>query len=222
MLAYAANRPPVVDRRPHPNTLLFIIGAHIAVVALVMSAKMELSPPAHYPRTIVDFIPLPKQPPAPRPATARVSQPLQPRQIDHVRPTVLTPPMNNPPVAVGLEKIDPVPAAGTGTAVIPEIPRPIASAARSGPQLITSGSELKPPYPSSKLLNEEEAVLRLKLTISDQGRVVAVEPVGTADAAFLDAARRHLIAHWRFKPAIEDGHAVSSTTVVTIHFQLDA
>ena len=50
---------------------------------------------------------------------------------------------------------------------------------------------------------------------------MAVEPVGRADAVFLAAARRHLLAHWRFKPASDDGRAVASTTVITLRFQLD-
>ena len=69
--------------------------------------------------------------------------------------------------------------------------------------------------------SEEEAVLRLKLTIDERGRVIAVEPLGRADRAFLDSARRHLIAHWRYRPATEDGRAVSSSAVITLRFQLD-
>jgi protein TonB len=65
-------------------------------------------------------------------------------------------------------------------------------------------------------------VLKLRLTIDPNGRVVAVEPLGRADSVFLQAARRHLLAHWRYKPAMEDGHAVTSTTVITLRFQLDA
>ena len=51
-------------------------------------------------------------------------------------------------------------------------------------------------------------MLKLRLSIDHRGRVVAVEPVGRADRAFLAAARRHLIAKWRYKPATEDGRAV--------------
>jgi periplasmic protein TonB len=89
------------------------------------------------------------------------------------------------------------------------------------PRLLTPASELRPPYPQSKLLSEEEATLRLKLTISDSGRVIAVDPLGAADRDFLDAARRYLIAHWRYQPASEDGRAVASSTVITLRFQLD-
>jgi len=38
---------------------------------------------------------------------------------------------------------------------------------------------------------------------------------------FLEAARRHLIAHWRYRPASEDGRAIASTAVITLRFQLD-
>jgi protein TonB len=74
----------------------------------------------------------------------------------------------------------------------------------------------------AKLASEEEAVLRLRLTIDEQGRVTAVDPVGRTDAAFLASARKHILAHWRYRPATVDGRPVSSSTVVTLHFQLDA
>jgi protein TonB len=82
-------------------------------------------------------------------------------------------------------------------------------------------SELKPPYPASKLASEEEATLKLRLTIDDRGHVVAVEPVGYSDREFLDAARRYIIAHWRYDPATEDGRPIATTTVITLRFQLD-
>ena len=85
-------------------------------------------------------------------------------------------------------------------------PSPSLAAAQRCPAA-HSGLELKPPYPASKLASEEEAVSGCRLTIDERGRVIAVEPLGRADPAFLDAARRHLLAHWRYKPAIEDGRA---------------
>jgi protein TonB len=98
-------------------------------------------------------------------------------------------------------------------------PTPVPASTPAQP--LTAASELKPPYPESKLLAGEEAALTLRLTVDEHGRVVAVDPIGRADAVFLSAARRHLMAHWRYKPAMEDGHAVSSTLVVTLRFELD-
>ena len=219
MLAYAANRPVAAARRPSPNVMLAIIVGHVAIVAAVMSAKMDL------PQLIRDgpiHVILVPNPPPPPPTDDHMPVRTQPGPtvVSHPNPIPLPSPdpvfFPDRPVTA-----DPGPLVGTDPVPIPNpIPRPVGTT--SGPQLATPASELKPPYPSAKLMTEEEAVLKLRLTIDDQGRVVAVESVGRADPVFLQAARRHLLAHWRYKPAMEDGRAVTSSTVVTLHFRLDA
>jgi protein TonB len=92
---------------------------------------------------------------------------------------------------------------------------------RTGPRFITPDWALRPPYPDDKRRLEEEATLKLKLAIDERGRVVAVEPVGKADRSFFEAARKHLIAKWRYKPATEDGRPVPSSTVITLRFELE-
>lgn len=221
MLAYAANRPVIGARRPSPNALLAIIAGHVAVIALVMSAKMEIDRHRPPPPIIIDSIPAPKPPPPDssvrtetkaRPTTAALSQP------DPVRPLPLP---QDPVTSTGPTPADPGPIAMGGGNGIPQLPPVTHNPVKLGPRLATPSSELRPPYPASKIASEEEAVLRLRLTIDERGRVVAVDPVGAADRAFLDAARRHLIAHWRYKPASEDGKAVTSSAVITLRFQLD-
>jgi protein TonB len=107
--------------------------------------------------------------------------------------------------------IDPGPA---GNSVTPVAPVRIAA------RFVTPEADIKPPYPQSKLRAEEEAVLRLRLSIDARGRVTGVEAVGAADPVFLAAARRHLIAHWRYRPATEDGRPVATSTVITLRFEL--
>lgn len=221
MLAYAASRPTPVERRPHPNTMLAIIAAHVAVAAVVMSAKMDLPDVVkHTPIDIFWVKPPDTTPPPDLLPTQRTHQ-SQSHQVDRVEPVVTTPPQGADPFDPGpITTVNPGPIAGAGTNIVTELPRPH-SLVRLGPTLRTSPAEMKPPYPPSKLLTEEEAVLRLKLTIDERGRVVSVDPVGRADRAFLDAARRHLLAHWRYSPATEDGKAVASSTVITLRFELD-
>jgi protein TonB len=214
MLAYAANRPAVAVRQSSPNALLFVIAAHVAAVAAVMSVKMDL-PRRIFPPSIVTSIPLP---PIPKPNP--VPTPPAPHTSNLDRPTVVPSAVDIQP-AGGISS-HPEPTAGgsaqpVGEQILPQKP----VIARSGPQLLTPAAELRPPYPQAKPLTEEEAVLQLRLTIDERGRVVAVDPVGPADGVFLGAARRYLIAHWRFRPASEDGRAVSSSTVITLRFQLD-
>lgn len=216
MLAYAANRPVAGARRSSPNAMLIVVAAHVAVVALVMSARMDLPRRIIEPPLIIDTIkvPSPPEPIAPRARQAPRDSALdQPRQQvpTNLAGTDFTPtPVPSFDGLIG-PRLDPQPR------VDPTMPSPVKVEAR----LLTPASELKPPYPRSKLLNEEEAVLKLRLTIDEHGRVIAVAPVGAADPAFLDAARRHLTAHWRYQPASEDGRAVASVTVVTLRFQLD-
>ena len=123
-------------------------------------------------------------------------------------------------MAIDDTKVDPGPIVGPPTFTIPDPPRPVVLA-RSDARLITPAWDLKPPYPVSKIASEEEAVLRLRITIDERGRVIAVEPLDRVDPAFLASARRHLLFHWRYKPAIEGGRPVTSSTVVRLRFQLD-
>jgi periplasmic protein TonB len=218
MLAYAASRPAPVERRPYPNAMLAIIAAHVAVVAVVMSAKMDL-PRRLLPPTIVTSIPISKPPPE-NPQTPRTLQQAHNQIVDITERVVPTLSQDADPFDTGpITPPNPgqVVVGSTGTIELP----PPHFAVKLGPQLLTPASELKPPYPASKLITEEEATLRLKLTIDESGRVIAVDPVGNADRAFLDAARRYLLGHWRYKPATEDGRAVASSTVITLRFQLD-
>lgn len=220
MLAYAAKARVRAASRPAPQAMLLIVAGHVALIAVVMSAKMDL--PARIERTItrIDFIPLPVPPPEPtRQAPAKPSESV----IDRQPVVVPVPRPPSDPIDAGPTVI-PEPGGPVGThldtgPVIELTPAPVP--VRLGPRLATPASALRPPYPASKLDRAEEAVLRLRLTIDARGRVTAVEPVGRADPAFLDAARRHLIARWRYQPASEGGRAIASTTLITLRFELN-
>ena len=217
MLAYAAARPVVAGRKSSPNTMLAIIGAHVAIVALVMSAKMELPPKFIDKPIIVDLI-HPKRPPPPNPVQRRASH-QQSQETTYVPPEV---PIWTPSGS----SADPFPTfpdtGATGTLPTPSLtPLPMPKPVATGPELVTPLSELRPPYPASKLAAEQEATLTLRLTIDEYGRVAAVDPVGRVDSVFFEAARRYLIAHWRYRPATDGGRAIVSSVVITLKFQLD-
>jgi protein TonB len=197
--------------------MLVIIAAHVAVIAAVMSAKMELPPTFHPTRTIVDLI-REENPPPPAPVDQHV-RPAPRSTFTAPRPDVALPPTDEHQT---VDATPSLPSIDVGPVVDPgPVVQPVPISVRTGARLLTSAEELKPPYPMAKLASGEEAVLRLRLTIDERGRVVAVEPVERADRVFLEAARRHLIAHWRYKPATEDGRALPSTMVITLRFQLD-
>jgi protein TonB len=220
MLAYAASRPQVGRRQSNPHAMLLVISAHIALIAVVVSAKMDLPQRIHDRIIRVTLIRDPVPPPA-HPTPQTHTHPSTQLPIGDSRPALPTSHPEQVLVDAGIG-VDTGPVAGAGTVVVPQIPFDlIPFPVRHDARLLTPPSELRPPYPAAKILSEEEATLRLKLTISDSGRVIAVDPVGAADREFLDAARRYLLAHWRYQPATEDGRAVASSTVITLRFQLD-
>ena len=220
MLAYAPNDHRA-GRSGSPRALALIVAGHAVLIAGVMTAKMDLTTTTPFDPTDIVNVPLdePERTPPPPPAPTPPGAP--PSAIDRA-PVVVDVPLPTPalPFDQGPPLTDIVPIPGSGPAValpIPPKPAPV----RAGPRFATPDSALRPPYPLAKLRAEEEATLRLRLSIDARGRVTAVEAVGTADPQFLEAARRHIIKAWRYKPATEDGAAVASITVITLSFRLE-
>ncbi|HET6940690.1 MAG TPA: energy transducer TonB [Sphingomicrobium sp.] len=213
-----ASTPGFADHRRHPRALMLIVGGHAILIAAVMTAKMDLPIKIIDSGTDIQFIPEPVTPPPPPTPPKPATQPTS-SSVDRV-PTIVPTPQ-----PTGAE-FDPTPApTGTGpeigtgiepgpTIIAPQPP------VRMAARFITPERYIKPPYPADKQRLEEEATIRLKLSIDERGRVTSVEPVGKVDRSFFEAARRHLIANWRYKPATEDGHPIASSTVITLSFRL--
>ena len=206
--------------RRHPNALLFIVGGHAVLIAAVMTAKLAVPPRIVDPPIIVRPIAIPPDPPPipDPPATKDTHQP--PRSTPYQPPrTFPVPSLDGPAIdttPIPQPDLRPIPGPDLGPTTT-AIPQPV----RDGPRFVTPERLIKPPYPADKQRLEEEATLRLKLSIDDRGRVTAVEPLGRVDRSFFEAARKHLIAYWRYKPATEDGRAVAATTVITLTFRLE-
>ncbi len=219
MLAYAASRS-AAGRQSSPNTMLFIIAAHVAALAVVMSAKMDL-PHRIFDRPLrVDTIRLPQEQPKQRPERKPVADPDIPtvNQLDRAVPI----PDPSPALDAIVPTREPGPAvAGPGPAIADPVPLPKPPLVTRGPLLLTSGADLRPPYPAVKETIGEEATLTLRLLINEKGRVLTVDPIGRADPTFAEVARRHIIIHWRFRPAVNSSQPTMSTTVITVAFRLD-
>jgi hypothetical protein len=139
--------------------MLFIVSAHIAAVAAIMSAKMDLPKKMPGGPTIIRFIQDPLPPPehhATRPQPA-------PRQIEE---PAYTPPVQVPTpgrVQTTVDSTAAMPQPGpAGPDVLPPSqeqhrfdPAPVPASTPAQP--LTAASDLKPPYPESKLLAGEEA-----------------------------------------------------------------
>jgi protein TonB len=220
MLAYAANAPRPAGRSGSPRTLALILIGHAALIAAVMSAKMGVIHVDGVTPTEVFNIPIdPPTPPEPKPPEAQPNQPSfieRPVTLIDVPQVTQTLPIDRGPPIVPWSP----PVIGDGPPLPPANPVK-ATPVRVAAIFSTPENAIRPPYPTSKIRLQEEATLRLRLSIDARGRVTSVEPVGAADPEFLAAARRHIIRSWRYKPATEDGAGVASTIVITLRFQLE-
>jgi len=220
MLAYAADTRPA-GRAGSPKALTLILAGHAVLIAAVMTAKMELVPIDRFDPTDLINVPTPPPPPETTPKVEpKTQQPLTQETFILPERTIVDMNATTPSTAFDLGQLNDIATViGSGPTTIPLDP-PKASV-RIAARFVTPDSAVKPPYPLDKRRAEEEATLRLKLSIDTRGRVVAVEPVGPADASFLEAARRHILRAWRYKPAMEDGVAIPSSTVINLSFRLE-
>ncbi len=218
MLAYA---PRPTGRAGSPRTLLLVAAGHTIALALVLTARSDYIEDKIFAPTDVIFVPTKPPPPPP-------FDPAEPR--DPVRSNIDTPPeiIPTPPLPSDRVTADPPltsfdPVIGNAVepqpSVLPDPPKPVI--VRRAARFITPADQVRPPYPVAKQRLEEEARLRLSLGIDARGRVTSVAAVGAADPIFLEAARRHILRHWRYQPASEGGEPIASSIVVTLTFRLE-
>jgi protein TonB len=196
--------------------MLFIISAHIAAVAVLMSVKLELPTRPIEPPFVVQTI----QPKRPEPVDLQVRPDPAPRtKTGSTFPDLVVPIPSDPTTTA--DPLPQLPGPGEPGPITEMGPADAFPIAATPAVLLTDAALLKPPYPASKLAVGEEADLKVRLTIDAAGKVISVAPVGRADSTFLAAARRHILAHWRYRPAMHDGHGVATTLVITLRFRLD-
>ena len=221
MLAYAAGRRTIGSRQSNPSALLVIISVHVALLAIVMSARMErerLRPePPITVETIHDPLIEPKPLPQPHP-----QQP-QPTPLSTPHPDVSLPPLQPPPVSANPSLPDPgVALGGTGVTVTPTSP--------------TDRHDPHPPRPPpAHPAVRAQAALPCRQAAERRGSGADAsahhQRAGTGDRCAAGRSGRPFIPRsgtsppdgaLAVPPATEDGRAIATTTVITLRFMLDS
>ncbi|WP_066763809.1 energy transducer TonB [Sphingobium sp. CCH11-B1] len=200
------------------------LGGTIAVHALLVGGFLLL------PKEVLDIVrptppietyPVPADPPPPeitpdQPVDTKVPQPSLPKPQ---QPTATDPVVTLPsdPFLPGttdpgdsLKPVDPyVPP--------PPIQDPVLTEAQIDPRALPG---FQPDYPGTMIRQGMEGKVTVRVSISAQGRVTAIEKISATDESFWLATQRHALRQWRFRPATRDGVPVASTKQLTVRFTL--
>lgn len=203
-----------VAPRPDPAR----IAALAAAIALNLAALLVLARPLPSPMRAllhpltntpqVTFIEPP--PPVPPPP------PIDLKPLPHA-PTVVVrtaPPVSTPPVVMpnpeGTQPMPP-PTPPHPVTMVPSAPVEASLAYRAAPLQ----------YPPQALRQHLQGTVLLRVLVDESGQPVQVEVEHGSGSPLLDrSAREQVLAHWRFQPAIVDGHAVRAWAHVPVSFAL--
>jgi protein TonB len=174
--------------------------------------------------------PLPVQVPIPSSLQATIVQP---------PPAVVPPPpiptlhvahhVDRPNVHVAIAHPAPIsiPAASAITPIAPLAisTNPVAvdpsGAAGNSEATIAYETATPPAYPIEALRAGVQGTVLLKVLVDTRGMPVQVAIERSSGSRSLDdAARRHILAAWRFHPAMRDGRAIQAWALVPVRFNL--
>lgn len=224
MSTITAPRPIELD----PGRIAAGAGAIALNVALLMLLLVPIGAPPVIERTeaiVPDFIlirPKPTPPvPEDEPEEVEVTKPTT-RPVEQVR-DVPQPPQ--PPQATTDE-------AQPGDVVVPP-DESLRTDTPPGPAIPDDGEPMQgahleyasappPPYPRDALRDGLTGTVMLQVLVDVDGRPLEVTVARSSGHRALDlAARRQVLAHWTFRPAVRGGRAVRAIGRVPVVFELD-
>ncbi|PTN54951.1 energy transducer TonB [Stenotrophomonas panacihumi] len=191
----------------------------LALLLLLIPLSHRAMPPAPQPVTPRWQMPITvPTPPVPIPIAPNEPRPVQPPTPIHR--SVPTPPVAQPSEALVDNAVNALPANDT-----PAVPTTDIGPATTPPQVGASLQYLRAPppsYPRAALKDRLQGTVLLQVRVDTDGRPVAVDIARSSGHRVLDqAAQQQVMRQWRFRPAMQDGHAVEAIGLVPVAFSLD-
>lgn len=209
-----------VDRRceiaPHASrsvAMALALSLNLALLLIAMRPSTPFTIHAPPPQAVIAMLITPPKPAPPLPPMPNV------RVVPHVVPPVAV--VVNHPVAI----TPPVPTALAPVQAV-QVPPNVGPAAPTHAAdtdaTIAYATATPPPYPINAIRTGAQGTVLLKVLVDASGKPVDVEIQRSSGSRDLDiAARTHVLATWRFHPAVQDGHAVEAWVLVPVKFDLN-
>lgn len=202
---------------PRIGGIAVALAIHVAALMLLM-APMTYAPPLPVTEDIFvmpDYI-KPKEPPIPQPPPKDRKLEVKPVEVKLVQTPILNPPVT-PPLIVdkgGIndqQYVEPI-----GEEIGPVIAPP------SGPVNLSTEYAPSPRYPPMSLRNGEEGTVLLLVKVDATGKPIDVELKKSSGYRELDKnAMKHVLANWRFHPAMHQGIAIPALALVPVNYKID-
>ncbi|KGQ20715.1 Ferric siderophore transport system, periplasmic binding protein TonB [Lysobacter dokdonensis DS-58] len=205
--------------RPSPARITAFAGVISLHVAALMLLMMPMAPPEALPKeeVTVPIWLIPKRvepvPPPPPTETRRIDP--RPVQQPTPQPRVEQPPIVDPVGVDVAPPYDPNP----DTAIVVETVQPPVGPMRS--DSLEYASAPPPPYPREAMARRIEGTVVLEVLVDVDGTPLDVRvQTSSGNRALDDAARKHILKKWKFRPATQGGQAVQSIGLVPVKFVL--
>jgi periplasmic protein TonB len=141
------------------------------------------------------------------------------KPLPHVEPDLAQPELEvqvpDPALDLPPEEAPPIAAA-----IAPEPPVAIGEPLASVDLAVTRRTE--PAYPAASRRASEEGMVMLRIRVDERGTPVEVRLEHSSGFERLDLAATEAVRKWRFSPAMRDGVATASYTVVRVRFRRDS
>ena len=193
-----------------------------AALLMLLMVPIQAPPDLSLPDRGPDFrwiLPKPKTPPPP---------PIVPVDHPHAptnHPIVHKQAETTPPVAPVIVDTDPMQSQASDRDDPVDQPhaQPVVDASVPLPGVRLEYADAPAPtYPRDALRDGIEGTVLLQVLVDVDGRPLQVDVQRSSGDRRLDlAARKQVLQHWRFRPAMKDGHAMQAIGLVPIDFHLD-
>lgn len=174
--------------------------------------------------------PYPVRTPPPRAMSATVVPPLPPVAAPIPVPTLpVTPHVSVATVHIAIQQpasldISTIPTIVSNTSTQANAIATLAPVTGAGDSSASVAYETATPpaYPILAAREQVQGTVLLKVLVDASGTPVDVRVEQTSGSRLLDdAARRHVLAAWRFHPAMRGGHAIETWALVPVRFSLN-
>ncbi len=203
---------------PRIGGIAAALAIHVAALMMLM-APMTYAPPLPVAEDVV-IVPediKPKIPPIPEPPPIDRKPEVKPVEVKLVQTPTQNQPIT-PPIIIDnggandVQYVDPPGKEIVGPAIDPP----------SGP--ISLSTEYAPPprYPAISLRNGEQGTVLLLVKVDATGKPIDVTLKKSSGYRELDKnAMKHVLATWRFHPAMHQGIAIPALALVPVNYKID-